>query len=515
MNKKVVLLGIGLIVLLLFSSLVISDLVTRGAGDAASSDELSGVSAPTARCRDNEVCKGIDRVWQILNQNKKVLSVGGIEKNSWDPATGTWVSFEKLYRPAGVTKPSQVIVPSASTIVQVALGEYNRWKQGAVDEGSPTGRQIVEKEYFPACKLSIPPDAVGIPWSAAFISYVLKKAGLTDFPANNCYHTNYFRNIKEGKYPICKVYPMSQAENIKSGDVLCACRDTGCPISFASFPTEEKNSHCDIVVERQGDAIKLIGGNVGDTVTLKEDTISRSPSEGDYFGFISCELTKQTLSDFVFSDDPNAQFKDTTHLNMIAEEASKAGVDPCYALVNVAFESQGRADVVGMDQNVASCDVPARRKYIIERSPAICSSYADAPSYVSAREACRTENNACIQAIKDKSIQEPKLTKDDFCSPAFSGDYSYGIGLGQVTPSIGEKTITRGGKIYTHCDLFDPKRNVEAMLSLIKEKIAISRSECAGNEKCVIEKTFEHYVGGGNRDKRVAAFNICQNKKQN
>ena len=108
-----------------------------------------------------------------------------------------------------------------------------------------------------------------VPWSSAFISWIMKKAGAgKDFVYSSA-HTNYIRdsisNRKKGKtneafvgYRLNEVAP-------KVGDLVCYARENG--VTYDT--TRSYYSHCDLVVKKKKNEIEVIGGNVNDAVTKK------------------------------------------------------------------------------------------------------------------------------------------------------------------------------------------------------------------------------------------------------
>ena len=108
-----------------------------------------------------------------------------------------------------------------------------------------------------------------VPWSSAFISWIMKKAGAgKDFVYSSA-HTNYIRdsisNRKKGKtneafvgYRLNEVAP-------KVGDLVCYSRERG--VTYDT--TRSYYSHCDLVVKKKKNEIEVIGGNVNDAVTKK------------------------------------------------------------------------------------------------------------------------------------------------------------------------------------------------------------------------------------------------------
>ncbi len=171
--------------------------------------------------------------------------------------------------------------------------EWERWGRGARQESEPQMKPIVAS-YFAAggCPGS---DPTTVPWSAAFISYVMKTAGVTDFPGR-CAHTQYFKAVHDNP-GTCRTFPMGERGKIGVGEVVCRCRvseeeraagKTECNVDYDNA---FGYSHCDIVVNVLGSGkVEVIGGNVNNNVEKRTLDVSRDESpEKKWYGFISCD----------------------------------------------------------------------------------------------------------------------------------------------------------------------------------------------------------------------------------
>jgi hypothetical protein len=112
------------------------------------------------------------------------------------------------------------------------------------------------------------------PWSAAFISYVMERAGVPAFvfpPARA--HWVYLKHfVSDAGMPGQSFVPHGIREyRPQPGDLICATREYyGAPMirgpADAAFLDNNK-LHCDIVVGRTGNTIEAIGGNVRNSVS--------------------------------------------------------------------------------------------------------------------------------------------------------------------------------------------------------------------------------------------------------
>lgn len=120
------------------------------------------------------------------------------------------------------------------------------------------------------------------PWSAAFISWVMVRAGVPAFNASPR-HIDYIRQAYNGASPYRLTDPAS--EKPAPGDLLCFLRDRRETLSYAGLVQALGNgsvghwkSHCEVVVSANlgGDqTLYLVGGNVMNTVAMRMLTLDR------------------------------------------------------------------------------------------------------------------------------------------------------------------------------------------------------------------------------------------------
>jgi hypothetical protein len=105
------------------------------------------------------------------------------------------------------------------------------------------------------------------PWSAAFISYVMLKAG-TNFPAN-ALHTNYLNSLQNSS-EFELLNPISTKVSI--GDLIVFNREQNNQI-YSSKPYSGV-SHGDIIISADANIAEGIGGNVSDSVTKSQFSLN-------------------------------------------------------------------------------------------------------------------------------------------------------------------------------------------------------------------------------------------------
>jgi hypothetical protein len=120
-------------------------------------------------------------------------------------------------------------------------------------------------------------DGSVLPWSAAFISWLMVGAGVPEphFEVNEL-HWAYIRSALEQGRRVGFEALDAATTAPALGDVICAPRDaaSGAPQGFAAWknlprPLRAKRWawHCDLVVNISGSEVGAIGGNVSDSVS--------------------------------------------------------------------------------------------------------------------------------------------------------------------------------------------------------------------------------------------------------
>lgn len=156
-------------------------------------------------------------------------------------------------------------------IVQLANQEHQRWQQGRVKESDPRMRPVLEN-YWRKGAGWLPDDPAwwaNYPWSAAFISWVMRQAGAGSDFKYSAAHAVYTKAAKDnrlaGNQNPFKAYRISEAAS-QPGDLVCKSR-AGSGATYDNI-REGMQTHCDIVTEVQPGRLLTIGGNVSDSVKI-------------------------------------------------------------------------------------------------------------------------------------------------------------------------------------------------------------------------------------------------------
>lgn len=156
-------------------------------------------------------------------------------------------------------------------VVDLANEEFAKWNKGGskIKEGNSATMADLRKYWKEGAGVNNTDNYyITQPWSAAFISYIMKKAGAGDefkyAPAHSSYIAQSVKNRKENNSKKFKAYKPSEVK-VEVGDLVCYARQGG--VSYDS-PAGYK-SHCDLITEINGNKATGIGGNVSDSVSKK------------------------------------------------------------------------------------------------------------------------------------------------------------------------------------------------------------------------------------------------------
>lgn len=171
--------------------------------------------------------------------------------------------------------PPSEIAAMKKRCAQIALEERARWNNGTLKEWDSSVQSRLVEMWQLGAKLSASAAAANarnrVPWSAAFISWVMAKGGAGTAFKSSGSHTEYLKAAKanrtSGNCNPFKLYRVSEVRP-EVGDLI-ANSYTGCSQSgTSSYDTFETQgcSHCDVVVKVEPDSIVVMGGNLSDSV---------------------------------------------------------------------------------------------------------------------------------------------------------------------------------------------------------------------------------------------------------
>ncbi len=170
--------------------------------------------------------------------------------------------------------------PEIEALLHSAINEWLRFEKGRADEKADPYYKYVREMWAaigePYDGRSLYPNGEEVPWSAAFISWVVRKAGTAyqnfQFAAS---HSVFVNNAIKARVTNRLDKPFwgyrITEERPELGDIVQRNRGAGAFTFSYAENHAEYSSHSDIVVEVTPDVVRVIGGNVGDTVSLGGD----------------------------------------------------------------------------------------------------------------------------------------------------------------------------------------------------------------------------------------------------
>jgi hypothetical protein len=182
--------------------------------------------------------------------------------------------------------PVKSVKALRNAIVRIAEQEAVRWKDGAVRELDPKIRAVLQDYWKTGPGLSFTAAQIGSktfqashPWSAAFISWVMRKAGAGKAFKYAASHSVYIsaakaNRIADNANPF-KAYRLNEIAP-RVGDLICRSRAGSGATYDAIHPG--MTTHCDIVTAVKPGALTVIGGNVDNSVKrriVRTDSLGR------------------------------------------------------------------------------------------------------------------------------------------------------------------------------------------------------------------------------------------------
>ena len=191
-------------------------------------------------------------------------------------------------------------------IVRIANQESARWGNGATKETDPRVRRVLQDYWksgtgnsYSETQLGNPAFHKDHPWSAAFISWVMRTAGAGNTFRYSSSHSIYTKQAKDNRLanndnPF-KAFRVGELAP-QVGDIVCK-RRAGSGATYDNIRPGMK-THCDIVTEVQPGRLITVGGNVNNSVAQK---MPRTDANGfildpDYFAVIRIGAAPSTPS---------------------------------------------------------------------------------------------------------------------------------------------------------------------------------------------------------------------------
>lgn len=207
---------------------------------------------------------------------------------------------ERLVRPAltpsaprpapswpGAPRRPIVAAPSVralrENLLRLAIQEWEKWGKGQRRESDP-GMQPLLQDYWLTGVGWIPGTPrwwETVPWSAAFISWLMRRAGAGNAFKYSAAHAVYIKAAKDNRLvnnenPF-KAYRVNEVRP-EVGDLVCKSR-AGSGANYENIGPGLA-THCDVVVGVQPGELSAIGGNV-------DDSVGRRPVRIDANGYVN------------------------------------------------------------------------------------------------------------------------------------------------------------------------------------------------------------------------------------
>jgi len=153
-------------------------------------------------------------------------------------------------------------------LAKLALKEWDTWSNGSVKEGSSKTMASLRMYWRDGAGVNWSDEKmINEAWSAAFISWVMKKGGAGKDFVYSTSHSKYIvaaiQNQKSGNSNPFKGHKPEDVK-VEKGDLVCFARQSG--VGYDS--TGRYKSHCDLVIDVDKEKARTIGGNISNSVSL-------------------------------------------------------------------------------------------------------------------------------------------------------------------------------------------------------------------------------------------------------
>lgn len=156
-----------------------------------------------------------------------------------------------------------------------AVKEWIRFNRGTGRENIAPFFRIVG-EYWSALGINLDGRDRDQPWSAAFISFIIRNTNAYPDFKFNAAHAKYILDAKAKRTENNTNAPFwlfrLTEHKPQLGDLVCKWRERR--RTFDDIPSGGFKSHTDVIVEIQDQRVKAIGGNIGHSTTLSSFSLN-------------------------------------------------------------------------------------------------------------------------------------------------------------------------------------------------------------------------------------------------
>jgi hypothetical protein len=159
------------------------------------------------------------------------------------------------------------VSPLKEALLHEAVKQWLRFNRGSGLENTDPFSGFVH-EFWEAIGLHFTGRDKDEPWSAAFISFIVRQAGYVGFKFS-AGHATYINDAKQKRDANDASAPFwlfrLNEHKPQLGDLICKRRQPG--VTFDNLP-EHFKGHCDVVVELRDNEVRGMGGNVSQSVSI-------------------------------------------------------------------------------------------------------------------------------------------------------------------------------------------------------------------------------------------------------
>ena len=240
--------------------------------------DVDGILGPMTRSavRDFQRQSGLAVDGVVGPMTERALIAAG----AGQPPTGRAPSTAPA-GPAPAPAPSTVNPAGLrQTAATIAVQEWERWQKGQIKECEPRILPVLQS-YWQQGVGYVPSQTdwcSGVAWSAAFISWVMSRAGAGSAFKYSSAHTDYVGEAKRNRLannsnPF-KTYRLSERAP-RVGDLICKERANS-GVTYDNVDQGFRSSHCDIVTRVLPGSVETVGGNLSDSV--RKNTVNTDQS---------------------------------------------------------------------------------------------------------------------------------------------------------------------------------------------------------------------------------------------
>jgi hypothetical protein len=236
------------------------------------------------------------------------IAIENYSDTEYDQEVADFGELDTYHEPPRAHRTTNAGSALASAIATTAEEEYRRWRPSggkSLVETDPAATPILQDYYRTGVGMDVSASQLqstsfqkSHPWSAVFISWVMKKAGAGTAFAYSPAHQNYIRAARRNRLAGNTANPFwaFRATEIapQVGDLVCTARDNSGATYDNIADRQSRKTHCDIVTAVRPGEIRVVGGNVRQNVDAKtlhtqpDGTLRIDGKQAGYFAVVRC-----------------------------------------------------------------------------------------------------------------------------------------------------------------------------------------------------------------------------------